>query len=166
MNNMMIQLDDLDFSIIRATQAGLPLVAEPYAAIASEVSATTKEVMQRIQNMQNSGIIRRIGAVPNHYVLGCRGNGMSVWDVPDGRIQHCGEMIGALDFVSHAYHRPRHPPLWNYNLFAMVHGKDREEVMLKVEKIAALLGADDRAHEVLFSTRILKKTGLRLPGAS
>jgi len=160
------QLDELDFAIIRATQSGLPLVAEPYAQIASELNSSTKEIMQRMQNMQDNGIIRRIGAVPNHYVLGFRGNGMSVWDVPDDQVQHCGEMIGALDFVSHAYHRPRHPPLWNYNLFAMVHGKNREEVQLKVDKIAKLLGANDRAHEILFSTRILKKTGLRLPGAS
>ncbi len=166
MNPAHTQLDELDFAIIRATQAGLPLVAEPYAAIAAETGTTPKDVMQRMQNMQDNGVIRRIGAVPNHYVLGFRGNGMSVWDIPDDRVQACGEMIGALDFVSHAYHRPRHAPLWNYNLFAMVHGKNREEVMLKVEKIAELLGADDRAHEVLFSTRILKKTGLRLPGAN
>ncbi len=159
-------LDDLDRAIIQATQAGLPLTNRPYTAIAEKVGSTPAQVMEHMQKMQNQGIIRRIGAVPNHYVLGFRGNGMSVWDVPDERIQTCGEMVGALDFVSHAYHRPRHPPLWNYNLFAMVHGHDRDEVMQKVEKIAKLLGEDDRGHEVLFSTRILKKTGLRLPGGN
>ncbi|WP_456406851.1 siroheme decarboxylase subunit beta [Thiolapillus sp.] len=159
-------MDSLDRAIIEATQAGLPLVTEPYAAVASQVGASSGEVMRRMQAMQEAGIIRRIGAVPNHYVLGFRGNGMSVWDVPDERIQACGKMIGALEFVSHAYHRPRHPPLWNYNLFAMVHGKDRTEVMEKVDRIAELLGQDDRGHEVLFSTRILKKTGLRLPGGN
>ncbi|WP_456417664.1 siroheme decarboxylase subunit beta [Thiolapillus sp.] len=159
-------LDDLDRAIIQATQAGLPLTEKPYEAIAEQVGGTPAQVMARMQRMQDRGIIRRIGAVPNHYVLGFRGNGMSVWDVPDERIQVCGEMVGALEFVSHAYHRPRHPPLWNYNLFAMVHGRDRDEVMLKVEKIAKLLGENDRGHEVLFSTRILKKTGLRLPGGN
>lgn len=159
-------IDSLDRAIIEATQAGLPLAERPYAIVAGQVGSDEKTVMTRMQAMQDVGIIRRIGAVPNHYVLGFRGNGMSVWDVPDERIQACGEMIGALDFVSHSYHRPRHPPLWNYNLFAMVHGKDRDEVMLKVDRIAELLGSDSRAHEVLFSTRILKKTGLRLPGAS
>ncbi|WP_456378092.1 siroheme decarboxylase subunit beta [Thiolapillus sp.] len=159
-------LDDLDRAIIQATQAGLPLTRKPYASIAEEVDSTPALIMERMQQMLDKGIIRRIGAVPNHYVLGFRGNGMSVWDVPDERIQACGEMVGALDFVSHAYHRPRHPPLWNYNLFAMVHGRNRDEVMQKVEKIAKLLGEDDRGHEVLFSTRILKKTGLRLPGGN
>lgn len=159
-------MDSLDRAIIEATQAGLPLTGQPYAAVAKQVGSSEAIVMARMQAMQEAGIIRRIGAVPNHYVLGFRGNGMSVWDVPDEHIQACGKMIGDLDFVSHAYHRPRHPPLWNYNLFAMVHGRDRDEVMLKVEKIAKLLGPDDRGHDVLFSTRILKKTGLRLPGGN
>ncbi|WP_456448364.1 siroheme decarboxylase subunit beta [Thiolapillus sp.] len=157
-------METLDRAIIEATQAGLPLTPRPYATVAEQVGSDEATVMARMQAMQESGIIRRIGAVPNHYVLGFRGNGMSVWEVPEDRIQACGERVGALDFVSHAYHRPKHPPLWNYNLFAMVHGRDREEVMQKVEKIATLLGDDDLGHEVLFSSRILKKTGLRLPG--
>ncbi len=157
-------METLDRAIIEATQAGLPLTPRPYATVAEQVGSDEATVMARMQAMQESGIIRRIGAVPNHYVLGFRGNGMSVWEVPEDRIQACGERVGALDFVSHAYHRPKHPPLWNYNLFAMVHGRDREEVMQKVERIATLLGDDDLGHEVLFSSRILKKTGLRLPG--
>ena len=107
-------------------------------------------------------MIRRIGAVPNHYALGYRANGMSVWDVPDERVGELGPQVGALDFVTHCYRRPRHAPLWPYNLFAMVHGLSREEVAGKVAKIAELLGPADRGHEVLYSTRILKKTGLRL----
>ena len=158
-------IDTLDRAIIEATQAGLPLVAEPYEAVAESVGCSAGEVMSRMQRMLEQGIIRRIGAVPNHYVLGFRGNGMSVWDVPDKKIAHYGRLIGELDFVSHAYHRPRHLPHWPYNLFAMVHGRDREEVMEKVDQIARLLGKENRGHEVLFSTRILKKTGLRL-GAS
>lgn len=155
-------LDELDRRIIKATQGGLPLVAEPYQQVAEEVGATAQEVMDRMQRMLESGAIRRIGAVPNHYTLGFRGNGMTVWDVPDEKVREYGRMIGELDFVSHAYHRPRFLPEWRYNLFAMVHGSDREAVKEKVASIAALLGEDNRAHEVLFSTRILKKTGLRI----
>lgn len=155
-------LDDLDRRIIVATQSGLPLVPEPFVAIATQVGSTSEEVMRRFRRMLESGIIRRIGAVPNHYTLGFKGNGMTVWDIPDDKIGHYGKLIGNLDFVSHAYQRPRHQPEWNYNLFAMVHGKDRQEVEQKVEKIAELLGDDNRGHEILYSSRILKKTGLRL----
>ena len=155
-------IDDTDRRIIAATQAGLPLVARPYHAVAEQLGLAPAEVMARMRRMLASGMIRRIGAVPNHYALGYRGNGMSVWDVPDERVRELGARIGALDFVSHCYHRPRHLPEWPYNLFAMVHGHDRAEVEAKVAQIAALLGDTDRGHAILYSTSILKKTGLRI----
>ena len=155
-------LDAVDRRIIVATQEGLPRVPQPYHAIAAQVGVSAEEVMARLRRMLDSGVIRRIGAVPNHYALGYRANGMSVWNVPEERIRELGRKIGALDFVSHCYHRPRHLPDWPYNLFAMVHGRDRAEVEAKVARIAELLGAADRGHTVLYSTRILKKTGLRL----
>ena len=155
-------LDDLDRRIIAATQTGLPLVPRPYHALAETLGVAAEEVMDRLRRMQERGVVRRIGAVPNHYALGWTANGMSVWDVEDTRIADLGPEVGALDFVSHCYHRPRHLPLWPYNLFAMVHGRGRDEVEEKVARIADLLGPAARGHEVLYSTRILKKTGLRI----
>jgi DNA-binding Lrp family transcriptional regulator len=155
-------MDETDRRLVVATQAGLPLEPEPYAAVARAVGIAQAEVLQRLQRMLDCGWIRRIGAVPNHYALGFRANGMSVWDVDDARVDTLGARIGALRFVSHCYRRPRVPPDWRYNLFAMVHGRDREEVEAQVGAIAAVLGDACRAHEVLYSTRILKKTGVRL----
>ena len=155
-------IDAIDRRIIEATQEGLPLVPQPYHAIAEEVGLTPVDLMQRMQRMLDRGIIRRIGLVPNHYTLGYKANGMTVWDIPDEKVKELGEQIGGLDYVSHCYQRPRHQPLWNYNLFAMVHGRDRSEVSKKVEKIAILLGEFDRGHEILYSSKILKKTGLRI----
>lgn len=156
--------DDLDRRLIVATQAGLPLVPRPYHALAEQLGVAAEDVMARMNAMLERGTIRRIGAVPNHYAIGYTANGMSVWDVPDERIDELGARIGALDFVTHAYHRPRALPDWPYNLFAMVHGGSREEVLTKVAFIRELLGADCRASDVLFSTKILKKTGLRISG--
>jgi DNA-binding Lrp family transcriptional regulator len=155
-------IDPLDRRIIQATQAGLPLVEQPYDALAAELGVAVDEVIARIRAMQTRGVIRRIAAVPNHYALGYRANGMSVWNVPDELVRAIGMQVGALDCVSHCYLRPRHLPVWPYNLFAMVHGKTREQVAAEVEAIAALLGEHCRGHEVLYSTRILKKTGLRI----
>ncbi|WP_417841893.1 Lrp/AsnC family transcriptional regulator [Terasakiella sp.] len=156
------QMDETDRKIIKATQEGLPLVEAPYEAVGAEIGLSGDEVRQRLNAMLDAGVIRRIGAVPNHYALGYTANGMSTWDVPDEKVKEIGEKIGALDFVSHCYERPRHQPVWNYNLFAMVHGKDKETCMKRVEMIAQMLGEDDRGHEVLFSSKILKKTGLRI----
>jgi DNA-binding Lrp family transcriptional regulator len=154
-------IDELDRQIVQATQAGLPLQAKPYSEIADACSCDTQTVIQRMQRMLDRGVIRRIGAVPNHYRLGLHANGMSVWDVDDERLLELGSRVGRLDFVSHSYERPRHPPLWPYNLFAMIHGHDREEVRQKQAEVAELLGSHCRHNDVLFSTRILKKTGLR-----
>ncbi len=154
--------DAIDRSIVAATQGGLPLVAEPYRAVARAVGITESEVIARLQRLLAKGAIRRIGAIPNHYALGFTANGMSVWDVADESIAEIGPRVGALDFVTHCYERPRHLPLWPYNLFAMVHGRSRAEVHDKVGRIADLIGLAARAHDVLFSTRILKKTGLRV----
>ena len=157
-------LDPVDRRIVAATQAGLPLVARPYHAIAEELGLAPADVMQRMQNLLDAGAIRRIGAVPNHYALGWTANGMSVWDVPDEHVAEAGRMVGALDFVSHCYRRPRRLPDWPYNLFAMVHGRSRDEVADKLTRIATVLGDWDRGHDVLFSSKILKKTGLRIAG--
>ena len=157
-------LDDTDRRIIVATQAGLPLVAEPYAALARQLEMETDEVLRRVAAMQENGMIRRIAAVPNHYALGYTINGMSVWNVTDDHISELGRQVGALDYVSHCYHRPRHLPLWPYNLFAMVHGRSRQDAEEKVSGIEVLLGEYCRGHEVLYSKRILKKTGLRIQG--
>ena len=155
-------IDGLDRRIIEATQEGLPLAKEPYGVVAERVGTTAADVMARLERMLAEGVIRRIGVVPNHYALGYSANGMSVWDLPDEAIEEFGPKVGNLDFVSHCYQRPRHPPLWNYNLFVMVHGKSREEVEGKVERIAELLGEADRGHQILYSSKILKKTGLRI----
>ncbi len=155
-------IDEVDRAIVQASQEGLPLTLAPYTEIAGNCGCDTDTVIRRMRRMLERGVIRRIGAVPNHYRLGLVGNGMSVWDVEDERLQELGARVGRLDFVSHCYERPRHLPLWPYNLFAMVHGHERSEVNDKVGDIAALLGGACRGHDVLFSTRILKKTGLRL----
>jgi len=155
-------MNALDESIVRGTQAGLPLVAEPYRAIARTVGISQPALISRLEAMLADGRLRRIGAVPNHYALGYTANAMTVWDVDDGAVDALGAEVGALDFVSHCYRRPRRLPEWRYNLFAMVHGRSRADTEARLADIRAVLGAALRAGDVLYSTRILKKTGLRL----
>jgi DNA-binding Lrp family transcriptional regulator len=153
---------EIDRQLVLATQGGLPLVRRPYDELARQLGIAADEVQQRLAAMLADGRIRRIGAVPNHYAIGYTANGMSVWDVADERIDELGAQVGALSFVTHCYRRPRRLPEWPYNLFAMVHGGSREAVEDDVAKIAALLGDACGGHEILYSSRILKKTGLRL----
>lgn len=155
-------LDAIDRRLVIATQNGLPLVVRPYRSIADAIGIGEAEVIARFKRLLDVGAIRRIGAIPNHYALGLTANGMAVWDVADESVDEIGSRVGALEFVTHCYERPRHMPLWPYNLFAMVHGRSRDEVLEKIARITDLIGAASRGHDVLFSTRILKKSGLRI----
>ncbi|MDE2402538.1 MAG: AsnC family transcriptional regulator [Burkholderiales bacterium] len=157
-----IGLSDLDRRLIAATQAGLPLTPRPYEQLAQQLGLTEHAVRERLNGMLKSGLIRRIGAVANHYRLGYVANGMTVWDVDDAHVDELGELVGQLPFVSHCYRRPRRQPVWPYNLFAMVHGHSRDEVQAKAQEIAAVLGPALRQQDILYSSQILKKTGLRL----
>lgn len=158
----MTTLSAKDRDLILATQAGLPLCAEPFAAVAMTMGTSEQDVLSRFQTLIGSGVIRRIAAAPNHYKLGMIANGMSVWDVDDDAVDKLGQIIGELDFVSHCYRRPRALPLWPYNLFAMLHGTSRAEVEDKRTQVAQILGSACRASDILYSKRILKKTGVRL----
>ncbi|WP_170327972.1 siroheme decarboxylase subunit beta [Ruegeria arenilitoris] len=155
-------IDAKDREIIEALQGGLPLVPAPYAQVAADMDMDEDELLLRLADLKSRGVIRRIAAAPNHYKLGMTSNGMTVWDVKDDRVTELGTLIGALPFVTHCYERPRALPDWPYNLFAMVHGTDRDEVEEKRAEITAILGDACRAKDILYSTRILKKTGLRL----
>ncbi|MBN8489584.1 MAG: Lrp/AsnC family transcriptional regulator [Burkholderiales bacterium] len=155
-------LTEFDRELIAATQGGLPLVSRPYEALGAMLGVPGETVRQRLAAMLAEGLVRRIGAVPNHYRLGFTANGMSVWDVDDAQVDALGERVATLEGVSHCYRRPRHGSAWPYNLFAMLHGRHRAEVQQQADRIQALLGPACRAHDILYSTAILKKTGLRL----
>ncbi|MDM9560532.1 siroheme decarboxylase subunit beta [Bordetella petrii] len=150
--------------LIQLTQAGLPLVDDPWAWLGSRLGLTPGATLALLQRLQADGVIRRIAAVPNHYRLGYRQNGMTVWDVDDEKIDRLGPQVGALPFVSHCYRRPRRHG-WRYNLFAMVHGRSASEIEDYRGRIRTLLGRASLADDMLVSTHILKKTGLRLPHA-
>ncbi|MBL8317808.1 MAG: Lrp/AsnC family transcriptional regulator [Burkholderiaceae bacterium] len=157
-----MRLTEFDRRLIRATQSGLPIVSRPYEAVGAILGVSGEMVRERLAQMLSERLIRRIGAVPNHYKLGYTANGMTVWDVDDAQVDALGERLAQLPGVSHCYRRPRRLPDWRYNLFVMLHGRSRDEVQQQIERIAEVLGEASRAHATLYSTAILKKTGLRL----
>ena len=147
--------------LLLIVQEGIPLAAEPYAEIAAHLGTNEARVLEMLRSLLERGVIKRLAAVPNHYALGVTANGMAVWDVPDERVNEIGSRLGQRPEVTHCYQRPRRPG-WPYNLFAMVHGMSREEVLAKVSEISRDVGLDGLPHETLFSTRLLKKQGMRV----
>ncbi|QXI50748.1 siroheme decarboxylase subunit beta [Pseudomonas alvandae] len=155
----------LALRLVELTQAGLPLLEDPWSWLAEQLGLSVESTLDLLKRLQAEGAIRRIAAVPNHYRLGYRHNGMTVWDVADADMPRLGALLGEQPFVSHCYRRPRRPG-WRYNLFAMVHGRSREEIDGYREHLRYLLGDACAADDMLVSSRILKKTGLRLTPAA
>lgn len=148
-------------ALIGAIQQGLPLVSRPFAEIGAGIGLSESEVIVGLGQLLEQGIIKRMGVVVRHRELGYRANAMVVWDIPDERISAQGQCIGKFDFVTLCYRRPRRLPDWRYNLFCMIHGRDRDEVLSHVAQLKAQCGLDGVAHEVLFSCRRFKQCGAR-----
>jgi len=153
--------DPIDVSLIRAVQQGLPLVPQPYAEIADELGSSEAEVMARIGRLIDTGAIKRFGVVVRHRELGYRANAMVVWALPEDRVAEVGRRIGRLPFVTLSYRRQPRPPAWPYNLFTMIHGRDRTSVLDQLEQIKERLGLADARCAVLFSARRFKQRGAR-----
>ncbi|RMG38433.1 MAG: Lrp/AsnC family transcriptional regulator [Gammaproteobacteria bacterium] len=148
-----------DTALIAAIQEGLPLDPRPWAVIGERLGMSEAEVMARVRRMQERDLIKRLGVVVRHRRLGYRANAMVVWDIPDEQVAEIGRCFGRFDFVTLCYRRPRRLPEWRYNLFTMIHGRDREQVMDRVSWLAAACGLEDVPHEVLFSRRSFKQCG-------
>lgn len=150
-----------DKRLIAAIQSGLPLVPRPYAEIAARAQMSERQVIARLGEMLAAGVIKRMGVVVRHQELGYSANAMAVWDVPDGQVDALGQCIGKYDFVTLCYRRQRQLPQWRYNLYCMVHGRDRETVRAHLRQLAVQCGMEGLPHEVLFSTRRFKQCGAR-----
>lgn len=159
--------DERDLALLNAIEDGLPLVPRPYAEVGARLGMTEGEVMARLWMLQSIGVIKRFGVVVRHHELGYRANAMVVWDIPDAHVAEAGPRLGGFPFVTLCYLRPRRPPHWPYNLFTMIHGRDRGQVLARVVDLANALALDGVDHQVLFSGRRFKQRGARYgtPGA-
>jgi len=151
--------DAIQQQLIVAIQSGLPLVERPYAEIAQKLDIDEQEVMRRIEIMLTTGAIRRIGVVVRHHELGYRANAMVVWDIADEQVNEVGEQLSSVDCITLCYQRPRHRPHWPYNLFTMIHGKQRQSVEQRIEEIVQQYGLSDTPRATLFSLRRFKQRG-------
>ena len=154
-----MELNEADLRLIDALTKGLPLVPQPYRELGRRAGLTEAETIAALRRMTSEGLIKRLGVIVRHHELGYWANAMVVWDVPDHRVADIGRRLGAFDFVTLCYQRPRHLPDWPYNLFCMIHGRDRSTVLAQVDRLAQSCRIEDVPRAVLFSTRRFKQRG-------
>lgn len=157
----MMNIDSEDLALVETICGGLPMDPRPYKVVGDKIGMSESQVIERLQNMIDGGVIRRFGVIVQHRRLGYTANGMSVWNVPDNRVREVGKRMGEFPYVTLCYQRPRNLPDWPYNLFAMVHGSDRDTVQTQVNALAAELDLISVERDILFSRRQFKQCGAR-----
>ncbi len=157
----MSTLDDKDISLALALHEGLDAVPNPYEALGTKIDMEESEVISRLKTMLDNKVIKRFGVIVRHHELGYRANAMVVWDVPDDKIDDIGEKFGAEDFITLCYQRLRRLPEWPYNLFCMIHGKEKETVLSHVAELVEKYDLQEIGHEALFSLKRFKQRGAK-----
>ncbi len=152
-------LSEADRKVVAGIQSGLPLVSRPYAEIGKAIGMPESEVIERVAGLLKRGLIKRMGVIVRHHELGYRANAMVVWDIPDEKVSELGQCMGCFEFVTLCYRRPRRLPDWPYNLFTMIHGRNREEVLDKLAFLIRRCHLQDITHDILFSRRRFKQRG-------
>lgn len=154
--------DDLDLAIIKSTQTGLEICTRPYLKLAEDLGVSEVEICRRLEKMYQVNFIRKNAIATNHYKLGYVLNAMTVWEIKEGYLDTVGEIFKSLGFASHCYERPKIPPHWNFNLFAMVHAKNVEQMESQIQIMKSEAEGYFIEMDKIISTEILKKTGIRL----
>lgn len=151
--------DPRDRLILAAIENGLPLVEHPYLAVADRLALDQAEVIARLEHLVAAGVVTRFGCVVRHDKLGFRANAMAVWDIPDANVDAVAATFARHPAVTLCYRRPRHPPLWPYNLFCMVHARARGEAHAAIDELNLLADTGLNRQAVLFSKRCFKQRG-------
>jgi DNA-binding Lrp family transcriptional regulator len=154
-------MDEAERRLVSVLQEGLPLFIRPFALIAERIGASEIDVLGRIRRWLEEGAIKRFGVVVRHHELGYRANAMLVHDIPDEKVGEIGRALAVEPSVTLCYRRPRCLPDWPYNLFCMIHGRERGEVEATIAELRQRHGLESCAHETLFSLTRFKQNGAR-----
>ena len=150
-----VQLSETERRVLAVIQRGFPLTATPYRDMAEQAGIDTTELLSILRDWQKRGIIRRVGAVVNHFKVGLPAAAMVVWKVDNEKIERLGNILAAFTEVSHAYERTA-TASWPYTLYTMVHAPDEKRIEEIVREMSRACGVSDYC--ILMTEKELKKT--------
>jgi siroheme decarboxylase len=142
---------------ILALQEDLPIETRPFDAIAARHGLSVEQMLAAGRDLQAAGVMRRYAAVLRHRKIGFAVNCMTVWHVPDERVEEVGAALVGFAEVTHCYLRPAWTD-WPYNLYAMVHCRSDQQCRNLVTRMKSATGIDQIIE--VYSTREFKKVRL------
>lgn len=151
-------IDYLDEQIIRKLQQDIPITKEPYKLIAQELGIDENQLLRRIENLYNTDVLKRVGAVICHNVAGFKSNALVVWKVPNAEVEYIGAVLASVEEISHCYERVTCKN-WKYNMFTMIHGKTKKQCEKIIKQVSDNIRIYD--YRALYTMRELKKVSMR-----
>jgi DNA-binding Lrp family transcriptional regulator len=155
-------MDSLDLEILFALQDGIPLIQEPFSAIATHLGIGPDEIIERLKRLRDEKVIRKFGLFVRKSKVGVAANAMVVWVVPSNRVQKVAEFFSGFREVTHCYER-RTTPKWKYNVYTVIHGVEPKTVREFVKRLSKAAEVED--YLILFSVKefVRRSTGRLRP---
>ena len=153
-----VPVAEADTPLAALVEGGVPFVPRPYDVWAKALQRPRDHVLETLARWLRQGTLRRFGVIVRHHEAGFTHNAMTVFDVPDNRVDACGSLLAGQRGVTLAYRRERAAG-WPYNLYCMVHGRDRAAVRAAIHEATASCELESQPNAVLFSRRRFKQSG-------
>ena len=148
-------MDEIDRKLLAGMEKGITLTTEPFNEIALQLGITPKEVVSRLCDLKEKGVIRRFGASVKPNIIGFSANALVAWKVPENRVQEIGAYLSKYQEISHCYERKTVKGRWDYNIYTVIHGREREVVQRMIKEISDEIAINE--YKILYSTRDLKR---------
>lgn len=153
-----MKLDKVDLKILQFIQGDIPLTANPFQELAKSLNMSEQDIVNRIKSWQESGIVRRFGAVLRHQKAGYNTNAMVAWFIEENEADNIGKIMADHPRISHCYLREV-PEEFRYNLFTMIHATSQEDLEEVISHISKTTKIEDYA--ILQSIKEYKKTSMK-----
>ena len=110
-NQSNAQLDEMDRMILNEIQSHFPIEARPYQVLGEKLGCSEEEALQRVQDLKDREVIRRIGANCNSRKLGYTST-LCAAKVPSRLMERFVEVVNSYMGVTHNYRRDHDYNIW------------------------------------------------------
>lgn len=141
-------------------EQGLALCSRPFDLWAERLDCDVPHIHSQLARWTDLGSLSRFGVVVRHHEVGFRANAMTVFQVPQEMLEHCGDALAHFPGVTLVYQRAVAEG-WPFNLYCMVHGRDRFNVLQTLSSAIRHARLSNYPSRILFSRTRFKQTGAR-----
>ena len=152
---MVKNLSETENKILSVLQRGFPSSPTPYRDMAGQAGIETDRLLAVLKDWKQKGLLRRIGAIVNHFKAGLGAGAMVVWQVEPQHVKQAGETLVRFKEVSHCYERSIDRN-WPYNLYTMIHAENPDDIDDIVKRMGQACGVEK--YRILITEKELKKT--------